>query len=315
MSYKVKNSTGDDLREGVRVTSASEQDLPGSRGVANFALKLVMMLYSASWAHCKASHNVFITCSSTQIRWVKDAKAAAYLNVVPVKKVTRDYTGKWCQVAALILLKAYAKQQTRTPLRCLPAAQDDRQFVSIIGFECRGMDVVNWHPEVRVHSDNCLSQHVHVCAESKNHMIDVGVISGILATLGLCCTSLCTACTGWLPNREHLWPDLQWCGFIRCWVGWLWRKAWRVSWHHGVRAQIRNTQVMAIRMWCILKDTQPDVAICWHTPRRSYLLAVREPAASRLVRYASLSRDRSWVHGMTGVKGHYWFICKFVPKL
>lgn len=31
------------------------------------------------------------------------------------------------------------------------AAQDDRQFVSIIGFECRGMDVVNWHPEVQVH--------------------------------------------------------------------------------------------------------------------------------------------------------------------
>ena len=29
-----------------------------------------------------------------QIRWVKDAKAAAYLNVMPVKKVTRDYTGK-----------------------------------------------------------------------------------------------------------------------------------------------------------------------------------------------------------------------------
>lgn len=32
--------------------------------------------------------------SSAHLRWVKDAKAAAYLNVVPVKKVTRDYTGK-----------------------------------------------------------------------------------------------------------------------------------------------------------------------------------------------------------------------------
>ena len=32
--------------------------------------------------------------SSAHIRWVKDAKTAAYLNVVPVKKVTRDYTGK-----------------------------------------------------------------------------------------------------------------------------------------------------------------------------------------------------------------------------
>ncbi|DBB17979.1 hypothetical protein WJX82_000373 [Trebouxia sp. C0006] len=85
----VKNSTGDDQREGVRVTSTDEQDLPGSRGVANFALK-----------------------------WVKDAKSAASLSVISVKKVTRDYT-----------------------------AQDDRQFVSIIGFECRGMDIINWHPE------------------------------------------------------------------------------------------------------------------------------------------------------------------------
>ncbi|KAL0028673.1 hypothetical protein WJX79_009914 [Trebouxia sp. C0005] len=85
----VKNSTGEDQREGVRVTSTHEQDLPGSRGVANFALK-----------------------------WVKDAKSAASLNVVSIKKVTREYT-----------------------------AQDERQFVSIIGFECRGMDVINWHPE------------------------------------------------------------------------------------------------------------------------------------------------------------------------
>ena len=33
--------------------------------------------------------------------------------------------------------------------RCCAAAQDDLHFVSIIGFECRGMDVINWHPEVR----------------------------------------------------------------------------------------------------------------------------------------------------------------------
>ncbi|KAL3140724.1 hypothetical protein ABBQ32_005280 [Trebouxia sp. C0010 RCD-2024] len=70
----VKNSTGEDVREGVRVTSANEQDLPGSRGVANFAVK-----------------------------WVKDAKAAAYLNVVPVKKVTRDYTGKFCHVTLVLV--------------------------------------------------------------------------------------------------------------------------------------------------------------------------------------------------------------------
>lgn len=34
------------------------------------------------------------------------------------------------------------------------AAEDDRKFVSIIGFECRGMDVVNWHPEV-----SCVQTH------------------------------------------------------------------------------------------------------------------------------------------------------------
>lgn len=33
--------------------------------------------------------------------------------------------------------------------RSYVAAQDDRQFVSIVGFECRGMDIINWHPEVR----------------------------------------------------------------------------------------------------------------------------------------------------------------------
>ena len=27
------------------------------------------------------------------------------------------------------------------------AAEDDRKFVSLIGFDCRGMDVINWHPE------------------------------------------------------------------------------------------------------------------------------------------------------------------------
>ena len=43
-NIQVQNSSGEDKREGVRVTSAFEQDLPGSRGVANFALKCVSML-------------------------------------------------------------------------------------------------------------------------------------------------------------------------------------------------------------------------------------------------------------------------------
>lgn len=33
-------------------------------------------------------------CAHIAYRWVRDAKAAASLSVVPVKKVTRDYTGK-----------------------------------------------------------------------------------------------------------------------------------------------------------------------------------------------------------------------------
>ena len=70
---QVKNSTGDDVREGVRVTSLHVEDLKDSRGEANFALK-----------------------------WVKDARKAAFLTVVP-----------------------------------------------IIAFDCRGMDVIGFHPEVK----------------------------------------------------------------------------------------------------------------------------------------------------------------------
>ena len=87
---KVKNSTGEDVREGVRVTSLHVEDLKDSRGEANFALK-----------------------------WVKDARKAAFLTVVPVKKVTRHMTG-----------------------------EDDRKWVPIIAFDCRGMDVIGFHPEV-----------------------------------------------------------------------------------------------------------------------------------------------------------------------
>ena len=81
-------------------------------------------------------------------RWVKDAKAAASLNVTSVKKVTRDYTGD-------LRLRPGFKQNDfgayRLSLNVVHnAAEDDRKFVSIIGFECRGMDVTNWHPEVSI---------------------------------------------------------------------------------------------------------------------------------------------------------------------
>lgn len=80
---------------------------------------------------------------------MKDAKAAAYLNVVPVKKVTRDYTGKSSLRSCAMDSSAMQGNMIITYMHNLIlAAQDDHQFVSIIGFECRGMDVVNWHPEV-----------------------------------------------------------------------------------------------------------------------------------------------------------------------
>ncbi len=64
-------------------------DLTGSRGVANFTLK-----------------------------WTKDSRHEAYLNVQEVKNVTRALT-----------------------------ADDAGKFVPIIAFDCRGMEPVDWRPE------------------------------------------------------------------------------------------------------------------------------------------------------------------------
>eukprot|EP01024_Parvocaulis_polyphysoides_P024997 TRINITY_DN22807_c2_g2_i1.p1 TRINITY_DN22807_c2_g2~~TRINITY_DN22807_c2_g2_i1.p1 ORF type:complete len:163 (-),score=28.22 TRINITY_DN22807_c2_g2_i1:75-563(-) len=85
----VKNSAGEDVREGVYVSAAEEHEMAGSRGTANFVLK-----------------------------WVRDARSNASLNVTEVKKVTREYTG-----------------------------EDSGQFVPIIGFDCRGMEPIAFHPE------------------------------------------------------------------------------------------------------------------------------------------------------------------------
>ncbi|KAK9842024.1 hypothetical protein WJX81_004623 [Elliptochloris bilobata] len=72
----VKDSTGDDVREGVRVSSADDVELPGSRGSANFALK-----------------------------WVRDARHPAHLTLAPLKGVTRPYSaaddGKWVGVVGM----------------------------------------------------------------------------------------------------------------------------------------------------------------------------------------------------------------------
>eukprot|EP01026_Neomeris_dumetosa_P031729 TRINITY_DN2515_c0_g1_i10.p3 TRINITY_DN2515_c0_g1~~TRINITY_DN2515_c0_g1_i10.p3 ORF type:complete len:163 (-),score=24.27 TRINITY_DN2515_c0_g1_i10:469-957(-) len=85
----VKNSAGEDVREGVYVSATEEHEMAGSRGTANFVLK-----------------------------WARDAKTNASLNVTDVKKVTREYTG-----------------------------DDSGQFVPIIGFDCRGMEPIAFHPE------------------------------------------------------------------------------------------------------------------------------------------------------------------------
>lgn len=61
---QVKDSAGEDTREGVYVSADELHDLTGSRGTANFVLK-----------------------------WAKDSKREAYLNVQEVKNVTRPLTG------------------------------------------------------------------------------------------------------------------------------------------------------------------------------------------------------------------------------
>ncbi|EFN57803.1 hypothetical protein CHLNCDRAFT_143180 [Chlorella variabilis] len=57
----VKNSVGEDVREGVVIDPGEQHDLDNSRGTANFCLK-----------------------------WDRSAKHQAYLNVEAVKGVTRD---------------------------------------------------------------------------------------------------------------------------------------------------------------------------------------------------------------------------------
>ncbi len=76
MHGQVKDSTGDDIRENVRVNDSEEQDIPNSRGTAHFALK-----------------------------WARDSRKVSYLHVVPIKGVTRPVTGEfsgsdWAEIAA-----------------------------------------------------------------------------------------------------------------------------------------------------------------------------------------------------------------------
>ena len=96
---KVKDSRGEDERKGVEVTSTHEEELPGSRGTANFAL-----------------------------RWHKDSKMAAHLNVHEIEKEV--------------------KTKAKDVLRSAYTAEDEGKFIGIVGFDCRGMDVTDWQPQV-----------------------------------------------------------------------------------------------------------------------------------------------------------------------
>lgn len=67
------------------------------------------------------------------------------------------------------------------------AAEDDGKFVSTIGFDCRGMDVINWHPEVGFTSGCTLLCLIHLCplhcAQHCPARADVNHVSGSSLTL------------------------------------------------------------------------------------------------------------------------------------
>jgi len=88
----MKNSQGEDTREGVHVSPAEVHDLSGSRGVANFVMK-----------------------------WARDSKHECYCNLQQVKNVTRPFT-----------------------------VNDTGKFVPVVGFDCRGLEPIDWRPEVGV---------------------------------------------------------------------------------------------------------------------------------------------------------------------
>jgi hypothetical protein len=104
----VKDSTGEDIREAVTVTSLHEEELPGSKGTANFALK-----------------------------WAKDRKHVAYLKVVEIEKPL--------------------KSKGNVKITGQYTAEDNGEYVGLVAFDCRGLDVVDWHPEVQLELTNSSS--------------------------------------------------------------------------------------------------------------------------------------------------------------
>ena len=129
---QVKNSSGEDVREGVYVSSAEEHELAGSKGTANFVIK-----------------------------WVRDARNQANLNVVEdMKKVVFKYTGTAFPPQAVtpssLLIHRVTCDRTSSKQRLNSckivfrnAADDEGKFAPLVAFECRGLDPIEWHPEVR----------------------------------------------------------------------------------------------------------------------------------------------------------------------
>jgi hypothetical protein len=117
MRLQVKNSAGEDTRDGVYITSTNEEDIVGSRGTCNF-----------------------------QIKWVRDAKSAAHAEVLEtIKDITRR------QLTGMYMMPPFAASRKGMPqgiqhlLAC--AEEDSGKWVPIVGFDCRGLEPVAFHAE------------------------------------------------------------------------------------------------------------------------------------------------------------------------
>lgn len=84
----MKDSAGEDTRSGVYVSADEVHELAGSRGVANFVLK-----------------------------WAKDSKREAYLNIEEVKNVTRPLTGR---LLIILLIEFLPLAGTRNSVKKSP---------------------------------------------------------------------------------------------------------------------------------------------------------------------------------------------------
>ena len=129
---QVKNSAGEDTRENVYVSSAEEHEIAGSRGTAHFV----------------------------NLRWDRSQRNQANMSVVDVKGVTRPYTSERRRAHATVPLcrrhagicsfGAHVPRARGGMFKdaCVPADEDDGKWVPIIGFECRGIEPIDWRPEV-----------------------------------------------------------------------------------------------------------------------------------------------------------------------